>query len=240
MLLLLLTLLSIASFTAASSKWPPHQLPIHLKHQAPLRTRVSKPQKSIPNTPTLLTHSLPAPTSFCKCTCFSNSTIIPLDPSKSSSGTGAGLNNKLYERAFSTEELENDLSQQQQQRKQQQQQVEVDTESESESGTDAGGTITERAQKYRALSCNDCNRKFCLDYELPICKDAKEEDVFTTCFRKLPMVDYTRLAIASLLVYCYTYYSIVVVWVVGRLVAIPSKTKTIAHDDTPANRILHA
>ncbi|OKO94326.1 hypothetical protein PENSUB_11593 [Penicillium subrubescens] len=109
-------------------------------------------------------------------------TIIPLDPSKSSSGTGAGLNNKLYERAFSTEELENDLSQQQQQRKQQQQQVEVDTESESESGTDAGGTITERAQKYRALSCNDCNRKFCLDYELPICKDAKEEDVFTTCF----------------------------------------------------------
>ncbi|KAJ5884062.1 uncharacterized protein N7473_010948 [Penicillium subrubescens] len=143
MLLLLLTLLSIASFTAAST-----------------------------------------PTSFCKCTCFSNSTIIPLDPSKSSSGTGAGLNNKLYERAFSTEELENDLSQQQQQRKQQQQQVEVDTESESESGTDAGGTITERAQKYRALSCNDCNRKFCLDYELPICKDAKEEDVFTTCFQR--------------------------------------------------------
>ena len=41
-----------------------------------------------------------------------------------------------------------------------------------------------RAQKYRSLSCNDCNRKFCLDYELPTCKGAKEEDVYTTCFRK--------------------------------------------------------
>lgn len=44
--------------------------------------------------------------------------------------------------------------------------------------------LSKRAQDYRALSCNDCNRKFCLNYELPICKGAKEDDVFTTCFRK--------------------------------------------------------
>ncbi|KAK4865638.1 hypothetical protein LT330_009071 [Penicillium expansum] len=42
-----------------------------------------------------------------------------------------------------------------------------------------------RAQKYRSLNCNDCNRKFCLDYELPTCKGAKEEDVYTTCFHVL-------------------------------------------------------
>jgi hypothetical protein len=33
-------------------------------------------------------------------------------------------------------------------------------------------------------TCMDCNKKFCLDYNLPICKDAMEDDVFTTCFRK--------------------------------------------------------
>jgi len=33
-------------------------------------------------------------------------------------------------------------------------------------------------------TCLDCNRKFCLDYNLPICKGAKEEDFFTTCFQR--------------------------------------------------------
>lgn len=48
----------------------------------------------------------------------------------------------------------------------------------------AEDSLTKRAENYRALSCNDCNRKFCLDYELPTCKGAKEDDVFTTCFRE--------------------------------------------------------
>jgi len=33
-------------------------------------------------------------------------------------------------------------------------------------------------------TCNDCNKKFCLAYNLPICKNVNEDDVFTTCFRK--------------------------------------------------------
>lgn len=62
-----------------------------------------------------------------------------------------------------------------------------------ESGTevDAGETestdtlpVAKRAKGYRQLNCNDCNRKFCLNYELPTCKGAKEEDVVTTCFRE--------------------------------------------------------
>lgn len=40
-------------------------------------------------------------------------------------------------------------------------------------------------KEYRAGNCNDCTRQFCLDYNLPICKKAALEDVFTTCFREL-------------------------------------------------------
>jgi hypothetical protein len=29
-----------------------------------------------------------------------------------------------------------------------------------------------------------CNRAFCLSQRLPICKEAEEKDVFTTCFQR--------------------------------------------------------
>ncbi|KAL4996529.1 hypothetical protein BDV10DRAFT_109988 [Aspergillus recurvatus] len=87
------------------------------------------------------------PASFCKCTCFSNSTIIPLDPDKGDSPLHGALN------FFSRSDY-------------------IDTENEK------------RAGNYRSLSCNDCNRKFCLGYDLPTCKGAKEDDVFTTCFQR--------------------------------------------------------
>lgn len=180
MLLLLLALLSITSLTAASSKHsPPQPQPPQATRSAPLHTRNFKPQAS---TLGYLTNNLhhPAPTSFCKCTCFSNSTIIPLDPSKSSAGTGSsGTKNAYnrYERALNTgPDSELDLE------------VEAEQQHQVKPELKDPETIAERAQTYRALSCNDCNRKFCLDYELPICKDAKEEDVFTTCFRECPLV----------------------------------------------------
>lgn len=43
--------------------------------------------------------------------------------------------------------------------------------------------VDKRANSYQALSCNDCNKKFCLGYDLPVCKGAKEDDVVSTCFR---------------------------------------------------------
>ena len=49
-------------------------------------------------------------------------------------------------------------------------------------GTD--GEQDDDRKEYRAGNCNDCNRQFCLDYNLPICKGAGMEDVFTTCFRE--------------------------------------------------------
>ncbi|KAE8154846.1 hypothetical protein BDV25DRAFT_147092 [Aspergillus avenaceus] len=91
-----------------------------------------------------------SPASFCKCTCFTNSTIIPLDPAKpeATSLVGAYL---LSRNGF---------------------------------GDHDGVANEKRGNKYRPLSCNDCNRKFCLDYDLPTCKGAKEDDVFTTCFQR--------------------------------------------------------
>ena len=49
----------------------------------------------------------------------------------------------------------------------------------------ASGKEDER-KEYRAGNCNDCNRQFCLGYNLPICKGAGMEDVFTMCFRESP------------------------------------------------------
>ncbi|RAH46953.1 uncharacterized protein BO95DRAFT_93215 [Aspergillus brunneoviolaceus CBS 621.78] len=89
-----------------------------------------------------------SPASFCKCTCFSNSTIIPLDPEKSNS---LSTQSSLFR---------------------------------LRSHDDADDFLDRRAKNYRSLSCNDCNRKFCFDYDLPTCKGAKEEDVFTTCFQR--------------------------------------------------------
>jgi len=60
-----------------------------------------------------------SPQSYCKCTCGTNSMIIPLDPDDP-----------------------------------------------------------------KAPSCTDCNRQYCLSYGLAICKEVKEEDVFTTCFQR--------------------------------------------------------
>ncbi len=80
-----------------------------------------------------------APT-FCKCSCFTNSTIIPLGP-HNSAGSGTppeirGLDN-----------------------------APLDTRASS-------------------ASCSQCNRAFCLDYNLPICKGAEEKDVVAMCFQR--------------------------------------------------------
>lgn len=51
-------------------------------------------------------------------------------------------------------------------------------------GKGKGKEEVDDRKEYRAGNCNDCNRQFCLDYNLPICKGAAMEDVFTTCFRE--------------------------------------------------------
>ncbi|KAI1007457.1 hypothetical protein K3495_g768 [Podosphaera aphanis] len=68
--------------------------------------------------------------SFCKCTCFTNSTIIPLSTHTSSQAAG-------------------------------------------KAGTPA-----------QTVGCFTCNKAFCLSQRLPICKDAEEKDIITTCFQR--------------------------------------------------------
>ncbi|GAB7348893.1 hypothetical protein MBLNU459_g7587t2 [Dothideomycetes sp. NU459] len=87
------------------------------------------------------------PSSFCKCTCFTNSTIIPLAlPAAASSPDGS-------------------------------------SSTSSSSAADSPGSGSGSGAK-RTGTCADCNRQFCLGYNLPICKGAKEEDVFATCFQR--------------------------------------------------------
>lgn len=38
-------------------------------------------------------------------------------------------------------------------------------------------------------TCSDCNRNFCLSYNLPFCKDVQEEEVVTSCFARDGVMD---------------------------------------------------
>lgn len=55
---------------------------------------------------------------------------------------------------------------------------------DEDGGKGKGNEEDDDRKEYRAGNCNDCNRQFCLDYNLPICKGAGMEDVFTTCFQR--------------------------------------------------------
>ena len=122
-------------------------------------------------------HSPPttAPTSFCKCTCFTNSTIIPLDAPSSANKPYTDHSSFLLPRL--PEENGDDA----------QEPVEPPENDDKDRDKDKGGNGEEEGRKeYRAGNCGDCNRQFCLDYNLPICKGAGMDDVFTVCFREWP------------------------------------------------------
>lgn len=56
---------------------------------------------------------------------------------------------------------------------------------EEEEASAGNSTETQLVSPKRAGTCNDCNRQFCLDHPDfgKMCGEAKEEEVFTTCFR---------------------------------------------------------
>ncbi|KAK8878896.1 MFS transporter [Apiospora arundinis] len=98
-----------------------------------------------------------APT-FCKCTCFKNSTIVPLGPKDASDNTPShakpppeSSNRNLFLRSL------NPFT------------------------TDDAPQLSSRAA---SASCAQCTRKFCLDYGFPFCKKAEEKDVVTMCFQR--------------------------------------------------------
>lgn len=109
-----------------------------------------------------------APTSFCKCTCFSNSTIIPLDaprpePRPSVSPRWVEFSNPADPPVNAA--------------------VQLQLQPQKQDNKVAKYQKREDRKEFRKGNCNDCNRQYCMDAHLPICKGAKVDDVFTTCFR---------------------------------------------------------
>ncbi|KAK3332293.1 hypothetical protein B0T19DRAFT_473210 [Cercophora scortea] len=96
---------------------------------------------------TSLAAAASAPT-FCKCTCFTNSTIIPLGPQSGNPPS---------------------------------QPPSPDKATSSSPKANIPPLLQPRGV---SSSCTQCNRAFCLNYNLPICKDAEEKDVLTSCFQR--------------------------------------------------------
>ncbi|CAK7245676.1 MAG: hypothetical protein STHCBS139747_007261 [Sporothrix thermara] len=96
-----------------------------------------------------------APT-FCKCSCFSNSTIIPLGPHHPTDG-GAQPPPASDKR---------------------------DTAAAAAVDVFSSPASAPLAPRGSSSSCSQCNRAFCLDYNLPICKGAEEKDVVAMCFQR--------------------------------------------------------
>jgi hypothetical protein len=47
------------------------------------------------------------------------------------------------------------------------------------------GPVGKSETKQGHGTCLECNKLFCQNYNLPICKDAKDGDFFATCYRKI-------------------------------------------------------
>ncbi|KAL1844630.1 hypothetical protein VTK73DRAFT_2144 [Phialemonium thermophilum] len=107
-----------------------------------------------------------APT-FCKCTCFKNSTIIPLGPHHDAPAPppdSAGFSNEKTLPSSSASSLPR--------------------RNEGPAFSDPAVAAESLQRRAASSSCAQCNRAFCLRYNLPICKGAEEKDVTTMCFQR--------------------------------------------------------
>ncbi|KAK4155626.1 hypothetical protein C8A00DRAFT_41811 [Chaetomidium leptoderma] len=122
--------------------------------------------------------------SFCKCTCFQNSTIIPLGPQhdnnnqqpppppppakpSSSSSSSSPTTTPTPDDPQTNPSTTNTNPPQSRSRTFSLQQHHLPL-----------------APRESSTSCKQCNRAFCLKYNLPICKDAEEKDIKTSCFQR--------------------------------------------------------
>lgn len=124
-----------------------------------------------------------APT-FCKCTCFTNSTIIEIKP-KSSTGTSPSRPPSQHqppsEGTTDPDDKDNDNAGDDQDAL-----GVTDFESAAADGEGKDGRRLARRAKGSSSSpsCSQCNRSFCLSQSLPICKGAADKDVTTMCFQR--------------------------------------------------------
>ncbi|KAG6361270.1 hypothetical protein INS49_009495 [Diaporthe citri] len=125
-----------------------------------------------------------APT-FCKCTCFTNSTIIEIKP-KSSTGSSPSRPPSQHqppsEGTTDPDDKDDDNAGDDQDAL-----GGADFESAiADSGEGENGRrLARRAQgSSSSPSCSQCNRSFCLSQSLPICRGAADKDVTTMCFQR--------------------------------------------------------
>ncbi|POS76355.1 hypothetical protein DHEL01_v205251 [Diaporthe helianthi] len=128
-----------------------------------------------------------APT-FCKCTCFTNSTIIEIKPKSSPGGAPkppsqlkppSGGDTKTKTNPTAPADDDQDA-------------LSFPSELEEIIAAAEEDTIgiRKRSQPRRAQGgssagpCGQCNRNFCLSQSLPICKGAADKDVSTMCFQR--------------------------------------------------------
>ncbi|KIW91662.1 uncharacterized protein Z519_07630 [Cladophialophora bantiana CBS 173.52] len=152
-------------------------------------------------------------TSFCKCICFNNSTIIALNPPPSSTSASAIHNLDIRSPRPLAAGGESD--------------------SNHESGKEKEPAAPSRP--HHQLTCADCTRAFCLDYNLPICKNARDEDVFTTCFQRDSLKDETVVVIFIFATAGLLAWAIVKPWI-DRLREKNTFTPLLQHDRSDRQR----
>lgn len=129
-----------------------------------------------------------APT-FCKCTCFTNSTIIEIKPKSSTGGSSSRPPSQHQPPSEGTPTDAPDNNDDDAAGDDQDTLGIADFESaaaDADADEDMNGRrLARRAQGSSSSgSCSQCNRSFCLSQSLPICKGAADKDVTTMCFQR--------------------------------------------------------
>ncbi|KAL8303372.1 hypothetical protein RB597_005077 [Gaeumannomyces tritici] len=108
-----------------------------------------------------------SPPTFCKCTCFKNSTIIPLGPGHEPPAAPPAPSPTTTPATTTTTTPHPDGK-----------------GKRAEAAAAAAPQAHMEDKRAASSSCSQCNRAFCLKYNLPICKGAEEKDVVTMCFAR--------------------------------------------------------
>ncbi|KAK4233251.1 hypothetical protein C8A03DRAFT_39053 [Achaetomium macrosporum] len=107
--------------------------------------------------------------SFCKCTCFQNSTIIPLGPQHDNNNNPAAPPPKPPSPSSSS--LSSST-------------ISPSSEAATTTSQPRSGLLHLLSSRESSTSCAQCNRAFCQKYNLPICKGAEDKDIKTMCFQR--------------------------------------------------------
>ncbi|KAG6002282.1 hypothetical protein E4U21_003273 [Claviceps maximensis] len=107
---------------------------------------------------------------FCKCTCFKNSTIIPLGPKSQQPQPDSPSLALRSRNLFPDSHF-----------------VPVDSSSHPHADPPSNDKTRSHhsiAPRSLSTSCSECTKSFCLSQGIDFCKEAKEEDVVTMCFQR--------------------------------------------------------